>query len=132
MVQLTEPIVRMIKHPDTNKVLATASPDGRPHMIVCGSLDVSESGKIVVGEAYMYRTVKNLEANPEVEFLVWKGNSAYSIKARAVSRETSGPEFDRMSRFLDRMNMETVAVWEFEALEVWDESASSTSGDRVI
>ena len=119
MVQLTEPIVRMIKHPDTNKVLATASPDGRPHMIVCGSLDVSESGKIVVGEAYMYRTVKNL-------------NSAYSIKARAVSRETSGPEFDRMSRFLDRMNMATVAVWEFEALEVWDESASSTSGNRVI
>ena len=40
MVQLTEPIVRMIKHPDTNKVLATASPDGRPHVIVCGSLDV--------------------------------------------------------------------------------------------
>ena len=110
MVQLTEPIVRMIKHPDTNKVLATASPDGRPHMIVCGSLDVSESGKIVVGEAYMYRTVKNLEANPEVEFLVWKGNSAYSIKARAVSRETSSPEFDRMSRFLIALSTSEIST----------------------
>ena len=132
MVQLTEPIVRLIKHPDTNKVLATSSPDGRPHMIVCGSLDVTEDGRIVVGEAHMYRTVKNLEAHPEVEFLVWKGNSAYSIKAVACGRETSGPEFDRMSRFLERMNMTTVAVWKFEAQEVWDESASETSGDRVI
>ncbi len=132
MVQLTEPIVRMIKHPDTNKVLATVSADGKPHMMVCGSLDVTESGRIVVGEAYMYRTVKNLEVNPEVEFLVWKGNSAYSIKAAVISRETSGPEFDKMYRFLERMNMTTVAIWEFEALEVWDESASDTSGDRVI
>ena len=49
-----------------------------------------------------------------------------------ASRETSGPEFDRMSRFLDRMNMTTVAVWRFEPTEVWDESASDTSGDRVI
>ena len=132
MVQLTEPIVRMIKHPDTNKVLATVSPDGKPHMIVCGSLDIADDGSIIVGEAYMYRSAKYLEANPEAEILVWKGNTAYSIKAVARSRETSGPLFDRMSRFLDRMNMITVAVWRFEPTEVWDESASDTSGDRVI
>ena len=101
-------------------------------MIVCGSLDIADDGSIIVGEAYMYRSAKYLEANPEAEILVWKGNTAYSIKAVARSRETSGPLFDRMSRFLDRMNMTTVAVWRFEPTEVWDESASDTSGDRVI
>ena len=35
MVQMPEPVIRMIKHPDTKKVMATVSPEGEPHMIVC-------------------------------------------------------------------------------------------------
>ena len=132
MVALTEPVVRMIKHPDTSKVLATVSPGGEPHAIVCGSLDVIEPDTIVVGEVFMHRTSEYLQNDPRVEFLIWKGKSAYSIKAIAKGRYEEGPEFDKMSAALDRFNMTTVAVWTFEALEVWDESASETSGDRVI
>lgn len=132
MIPLTEPVVRMIKHPDTCKVLSTVSPSGEPHSIVCGSLDVLDGGTIVVGEAYMHRASPNIEAEPRVEFLVWKGKNAYSIKAVAKERLTEGPVFDKMYVALERMNMTTVAVWTFEALEVWDESASDTAGDRVI
>lgn len=132
MVEMTEPVIRMIKHPDTNKVMATVSPEGEPHMIVCGSLIVTEPDTIIVGEVYMHRASEYLLRNPNVEFMVWKGKGAYSIKAVAKSRVDSGPVFDRMSEMLERMNMHCVAVWTFEALEVWDESASDSAGDRVI
>lgn len=132
MVELTEHIIRLIKHPGTNKVMATASPDGTPHMIVCGSLMVTEPDTIIVGEVYMYRAAANLAENPNVEFLVWKGKDAYSIKAVAKARLDTGPVFDKMYELLERMNMTTVAVWVFEAQEVWDESASDTAGERVI
>lgn len=132
MVVLTEPIVRMIRHPGTNKVLATVSPDGQPHMIVCGSLTVSEPDTIFVGEVFMHRAAEYLSKDPRAEFIVWRGRDGYSIKAVARDRLTEGPEFEKMSSLLERMNMTCVAVWRFEALEVWDESATGTSGERVI
>ncbi len=132
MVDLTENIVRFIRHPSTNKVMATVSPEGVPHMIVCGSLMVTEPDTIIVGEVYMHRAAANLAKNPNAEFLVWKGKDAYSIKAVAKARLDTGPIFERMYELLDRMNMTTVAVWVFEAQEVWDESASDTAGERVI
>ncbi len=132
MVEMTEPVIRMIKHPDTNKVMATVSPDGMPHSIVCGSLMVTEPDTIIVGEVFMHRASEYLQKNPNVEFLVWRGKSAYSIKAKAKARLDTGAVFDKMSSLLEKMGMTCVAVWIFEATEVWDESASSTSGDRVI
>lgn len=132
MVSLTEPVARMIVHPDTAKVLATVSPEGEPHMIVCGSLDIVGMDTIVVGEVYMYRSAENLRRCPKAEFLVWKGKSAFSIKAAARERLTSGPLFDKMHSSLSRLNMETVAVWTFDVEEVWDESASDSAGERLI
>ena len=132
MVQMPEPVIRMIKHPDTKKVMATVSPDGKPHMIVCGSLVVTEPDTIVVGEVFMYRAGEYLAKNPNVEFMVWQGRDAYSIKAVAKSRIDTGPIFEKMSQQLDKMNMTLVAVWVFEAQEVWDESASKNAGSKVI
>ena len=132
MAKLTEPIVRMIRHPDTRKVMATVTPGGRPHVIVCGSLTTTEDDMIVVGDVYMHRTAENLAGCPAVEFMVWNGRDAYSIVAEARERLTSGPEFDKMTNDLGRMNMDVTAVWLFEPLEVWDESASRTAGTRVI
>ncbi|MBQ8373386.1 MAG: pyridoxamine 5'-phosphate oxidase family protein [Candidatus Methanomethylophilaceae archaeon] len=132
MVDMPEPVIRMIKHPDTRKVMATVSPDGEPHMIVCGSLIVTEPDTIIVGEVFMYRACENLKNNPNVEFMVWQGREAYSIKAVAKSSVDSGPIFDKMAQQLDKMNMTLVAIWVFEAKEVWDESASKNAGSKVI
>ena len=132
MVDMPEPVIRMIKHPDTRKVMATVSPDGEPHMIVCGSLIVTEPDTIIVGEVFMYRACENLKNNPNVEVMVWQGREAYSIKAVAKSRVDTGPIFDKMAQQLDKMNMTLVAIWVFEAKEVWDESASKNAGSKVI
>ena len=132
MVSIPEPIARMIKHPDTHKILATVSPDGKPHAIVCASLAVDGDDKIVVAEVFMHRTAENLLKNRDVEFLVWQGKMGYSIKAVAVNRLTQGEIFDKMYASLDKFNMVTVAVWEFRVTEIWDESASKSAGDRVV
>lgn len=129
---IPEPVLRILRHPDSNKVLSVVSPDGFPHSIVLGALMADDEDRIYVGEAFMYRTAKYLEESPNAEFLVWKGKDGYSIRAVAEKRVTEGPEFDRMSELLDRKRMHTVAVWTFRSVEVWDESASKTSGDRVV
>ena len=132
MVSMPANIIRMIKHPDTGKVMATVSPAGEPHMIVCGSLTVSGDDTIVVGEAYMFRTAENLAANPVTEFIVWRGKEAYSFKTHVKCRLESGPEFDKMHHELEKMRMETVAVWLFEVDEIWDEGITDTTGKRLV
>ena len=132
MVAMPQQVIDMINHPNTNKVMASVSPEGLPHTIVCGSLMSTDPETIIVGEAFMYRTVQYLEKNPNVEFIVWQGRNAYSVKAVAVERKAEGPEYDRMSTLLGKKNMGVTAVWVFKATEVWDESASKNAGDRVI
>jgi len=132
MVEIPEPVARMVKHPDTHKVLSTVSPEGEPHSIVCASLTMHGNDTIVVAEVYMHRTCENLAKDPRAEFLVWQGKDAYSIKAVAKSRQTEGELFDKMSAAMDKFNLLTVAVWEFEVTEIWDESASISAGDRVV
>jgi hypothetical protein len=132
MVEIPDPVARMIKHPDTHKVLTTVSPNGKPHAIVCASLAMDGNDTIVVGEVYMHRTCEYLEKNPFVEFLVWLGKEAYSLKAMSVGRYTEGPLFDKMVTMLEKFNLEPVAVWEFKVNEIWDESASKSAGEQVV
>jgi len=132
MVAIPDPVARMIKHPDTHKVLTTVSPDGKPHAIVCASLSMIGADTILVAEVYMHRTCDNLKNNPNVEILVWQGKNAYSIKAVTTGRIIEGEAFDKMSAMMDKFNLPTVAVWEFKVREVWDESASATAGTQVV
>lgn len=131
MVAIPEPVARMIKHPDTHKVLTTVSPDSKPHAIVCASLALSGDDTILVAEVFMHRTCEYLKTNPNVEVLVWQGKNGYSLKAVTTGRLVEGPEFDKMSAAMDRYNLATVAVWEFKVLEIWDESASKKAGEKV-
>lgn len=132
MVDIPEPVAKMIKSPDTNKVLTTVSPDGKPHAIICASLTIDDKDRIVVGEVYMHRSAENISKNPNVEILVWQGKTGYSLQAVAVGRYTEGEMFDKMNLLLDKYNLTAVAVWEFEATSIWDESATRTAGDQVI
>lgn len=132
MVAIPEPVARMIKHPDTHKVLSTVSPDGKPHSIICASLSMDGDDTILVGEVYMHRTCEYLIHNPNVEILVWLGKDGYSLKAVTTGRKIEGPQYEKMSAMLEKFNLSPVAVWEFKVLEIWDESASKSSGERVI
>ncbi len=132
MVDMPDPVMRMVAHPDTNKVLATLSLKNEPHIIVCGSLLVISPNTIAVGEAYMYRTAENLCHNTQAEILVWRGREAYSLKVQALERLDSGPIFEKMSRSLERMHMTADGVWLFEVLEIWDEGIGNMTGSRIV
>jgi len=132
MVDMPEPVMRMVVHPDVNKVLSTVSLKGEPHLIVCGSLMAAAPNIIAVAEAFMYRTAENLCHNPVAEILVWRGREAYSIKVKALERVEEGPIFDKMATSLDRMHMTVDAVWIFEVLEIWDEGIGNMTGSRVV
>ncbi len=131
MVAIPEPVARLVKHPDSHKVLSCVSPDGKPHSIVCASLSMDGDDTIVVAEVFMHRTVEYLLKNPEVEFLIWQGKTGYSLKAKVFTRHTDGEIFDKMYEALDRFNLTTVAVWEFKVYEIWDESAAPQAGSQV-
>ena len=121
----------MIKHPDTHKVLTTVTPDGKPHAIVCASLSMLGEDTILVAEVFMHRTCDNLKNNPNVEILVWQGKNGYSLKAVTTGRVVEGPSFEKMVGVMERFNLTPVAVWEFKVLEIWDESATNSSGTQV-
>jgi hypothetical protein len=112
-------------------VLSTVSPDGKPHSIVCASLSMTGNDTVVVAEVFMQRTCEYLKTNPNVEILVWQGKNAYSLKAVSGGRLTEGELFDKMYEAMDRFNLSTTAIWEFKVLEIWDESASPTAGEKV-
>ncbi|MBR6205228.1 MAG: hypothetical protein IKQ60_09370 [Candidatus Methanomethylophilaceae archaeon] len=132
MVDMPEPVMRMVVHPDTNKALSTVSLKGEPHVIVCGSLMVTAPNMIAVAEAFMYRTAENLCNNHMAEILIWKGREAYSLKVKACERVESGPVFDKMSRSLEKMHMTLDGVWIFEVLEIWDEGIGNMTGSRIV
>ena len=123
MVDMPEPVMRMVVHPDTNKVLSTVNLKGEPHLIVCGSLMATAPNMIAAAEAYMYRTAENL---------VWKGREAYSLKVKALERVEEGPVFERMEKSLEKMHLTVDAVWIFEVLEIWDEGIGNMTGARVV
>lgn len=131
-MDIPEPILRLLRIPDSSKVLSVVSPEGFPHSIVLGSVVVDEEGYLYAGEAFMYHTSPYLEANPKAEFLVWKGRVGYSLRVVAEGRVTSGPAFDKIRSELSRMGMEAVAAWRFRPVLVQDESATPSSGNRVL
>ncbi|MDO5861868.1 MAG: pyridoxamine 5'-phosphate oxidase family protein [Thermoplasmata archaeon] len=124
-------VLRLLRHPDSSKVLSMVSTDGYPHSIVLGALIADEDGRICVGEAFMYRSSKYLEECPRAEFLVWMGKDGYSLRADVVGHVTEGPDLDRMNELLGKKGMHASALWVFQSVQVWDESASYTSGDRI-
>ena len=131
MVDIPDPVAKMILHPDTHKVLTTVSSDGKPHAIVCASLAMGGTDKIIVAEVFMHRTCENLRNNPNVEFLIWQGKIGYSLKGTAIGRIEDGPLFDKMCVALQKFNLTPVALWEFEIEEIWDESAGPTAGTKI-
>ncbi|MFA6805330.1 MAG: pyridoxamine 5'-phosphate oxidase family protein [Candidatus Methanomethylophilaceae archaeon] len=132
MAELIPLITDMLKRPETHKVLSTVTPDGKPHSIVCGSLIVKDPSTIMVGQVYLTRTCVNLANNRNVEFLVWRGPDAYSIQATFVSRQDSGPEMEKMTQLLAKMNMVPTAVLEFSVDSAYYEGITEKAGTQVL
>ncbi len=131
MVQIPQNVIDLINDPASTKILVTASKDGRPHAIVCGSIGCPAPDTMVVGQVLMKRAAAYLDANKKAAFLICKGPVSYEINVQYMKTETSGPAFDGMKEALAKHNLPLFAVKFFKVCCVCDEGAGPNAGKKI-
>jgi hypothetical protein len=131
MVTIPQEVLGLLGAKETVKLLVTASKDGQPHAIVCGSIFATPDGKAGVGEVLMKRASQNLKDTGKAALSITAGPKAYELILKNPARADSGPIFDDMKAKLASMNLPCFAVWTFDVAEVWDESAGPSAGTKI-
>ena len=131
MVQIPEKVLAKMAEQTTVKTLVTASADGMPHAIVCGSIIAPAADKVVVGEVLIQRASANLQANPKAAILVAAGMESYEIVLANPVRITEGPMLDQMNENLAKIHLQARALWAFDVAEVYDEGATPAAGSKI-
>ena len=131
MVALPENVMALINNPQNVKILSTASADGQPHAIVCGSIVAVAADKLVVGEVLMKKSSANLQANPTAALDVVAGMEAYEVVLANPVRITEGPALDQMNENLAAIGLHAGALWMFDVAEVYNESANPAAGSKI-
>lgn len=121
----------MFSRPDTTKVLVTASADGQPHAIVCGSIFVVDDNTLAVGEVLMNTTKTNMDANKKVSLETINGATAYEVRGKVLGRQDNGPVLESLNKKLEQRGLTANAVWLFSVDEVYDESAGPNAGKKI-
>lgn len=130
MVAIPPEILEIAGSPAAVKIMVTASPEGQPHAIVCGSVFVTPDGKAGVGEILMKRTKEYMKSG-KVALAIAAGPKAFELVLANPVRADSGPQFEGMKAKLAEMKLPCFALWTFDVVEIWDESAGPTAGTKI-
>ena len=76
---LNENVVKVLKAGMWH--IATCA-DGVPNVVPVGFKDVTEDGKLLIGDVLMETTVKNILANNKIAISACEGKEGYQIKGR--------------------------------------------------
>ena len=81
-------------------VFSTASVDGQPNSCVVGMKAVIDDETVYLSDQFFKKTLANVQANPKVAVLFWKGIQAYELHgtARYVNE---GAEFEAQKAWVD-------------------------------
>jgi hypothetical protein len=80
------------------KFLATRGADGIPNVVPVLSLEAVDERTIVFGEMMIWKTRRNLEADPRLSILVLSPDlRAWTVRGRFVGFQRSGPYFDHIA-----------------------------------
>ena len=131
MAGIPTEIIDLVNAKEATKLLVTASSEGQPHAIVCGSIFVTPDGKAGVGEILMKRAAKNLKDTGKAALSVSAGPKAYELILKNPARADSGPVFEDMKAKMAQANLPCFAVWTFDVAEIWDESAGPNAGTKI-
>jgi predicted pyridoxine 5'-phosphate oxidase superfamily flavin-nucleotide-binding protein len=72
MVEINKELKRLIE--ENALAFATVDENGNPHCIAVGDVKVVSKNKILVGDNYMIKTIKNIKRNNNVTLAVWSRN----------------------------------------------------------
>ncbi len=131
MVGIPKDVMDLMTSQEATKILVTAGADGQPHAIVCGSIFATPEGKAGVGEILMKRASKNLKATGKAALTVTAGPKAYELILKNPVCSTSGPEYEALKAKMAELKLPCFALWTFDVVEIWDESAGPTAGTKI-
>jgi len=129
--KIPENAMKLLNDPAAVKVLTSVSASGVPHSVVIGSCMAPSPDTIVAGEVLMKTTSENVKKNPKVAVMVVKATESYLVVAEKVGHIVEGPLFDKMNEQLAKHGLKARAVWTFNPLEVYDQSASPNAGTKL-
>ena len=90
--------VRALSELRAPKFLATRDADGVPNVVPVLSLEAVDERTIVFGEMMIWKTRRNLEADPRVSILVLSPDlRTWTVRGRFVEFQRSGPYFDHVA-----------------------------------
>ena len=81
-------------------VLATATKDGLPNVVPVNAKKIIDDETILISDQFFNKTLKNLQANPQVAITVWDKLEGYQIKG-TTTIETSGKRFEETAKWID-------------------------------
>ena len=131
MVTIPDNVIAAFNDEKAIKVLTSVCPSGFPHSIVCGSIRVMSPDTLIVGEILMKATSNNLKKNDKATILVASGLNSYIVNVKAKQRVTEGPIYDGMNKALEAIKMKANAVWVFEPISVYNQSANPAAGSKI-
>src|SRR3989337_164128 len=95
--KLTEAAMTALAGARPPKFLATRDADGVPNVVPVLSLEAADEGTIIFGELMIWKTRRNLEADPRIAIMVLTpGLRAWTIRGEFVEFQRSGPHFDHI------------------------------------
>lgn len=124
-------VQNLINKPGTVKALVTSSKDGKPHAIVAGSISCPSPDTVVFARVLSKVSVENLEVNPQATFLISNGMESYDIDCKLKAKLVKGPEIDNMNKILAGMKLKTDALFVFDVLSVYNQSAGPDAGTKM-
>ena len=90
--------IRAFSGPRVPKFLATRDAEGVPNVVPVLSLEAVDERMVIFGEMMIWKTRRNLEADPRLSILVLTPDlRAWTIRGRFVEFQRSGSLFDRVS-----------------------------------
>lgn len=131
MADIPANVIEKMGAEGTVKTLVTASADGQPHAIVCGSIISPEPSKMIVGEILMHKSAKNLAENPKAAFMIAAGMEAWEIDVKNPVRIAEGPALDQMNAQLEAIHLHANALWMFDVDAVYDQGANPNAGKKI-
>ena len=117
-------------------VLATASKEGIPNVVVVGAKKIIDDETILISDQYFDKTLANLKETPLAAVTVWEKAEGYQIKG-TVTIETSGPRFEETARWIENLgrklnlSLKSKGAVIIKITDIYDVSPGTNAGRRI-
>lgn len=135
MAKMDERVKEMFQK-QRDVVLATASKEGIPNVVVVGAKKIIDDETILISDQYFDKTLANIKENPRVAVTVWEKAEGYQIKG-TVTIETSGPRFEETARWIEdlgkkfNLSLKSKGAVIIKITDIYNISPGSNAGQKI-